>query len=183
VKLRCTTYCIWSVISSISNLNGWSDALGLFYHVPLKRDLEDRSQRIVTHCNRLQHTATHCTILQHRVSMDGRLDIYAQQKGATYCNTLQHRVSTIRQFHTLQHKNVIYRKRATNYRALLQMTLKHAASYGSSPPCKCVSKCDYKKIIPHMYIIMFTDTTTRFFFEYIYNNIFSFFFLGRCTAS
>jgi len=34
----CTAYCIWSVISSISNFNWWSGSLGLFCHVPLKRD-------------------------------------------------------------------------------------------------------------------------------------------------
>jgi len=36
-----TTYCIWSVISSFSNLTRRSSSLGLFYHVPLKRDQDD----------------------------------------------------------------------------------------------------------------------------------------------
>ena len=36
---RRTPYCIWSVISSISNLNQESSSLGLFCHVPLKRGL------------------------------------------------------------------------------------------------------------------------------------------------
>jgi len=34
----CTAYCIWSDISSFSNLNRWSSSPGLFCHVPLKRD-------------------------------------------------------------------------------------------------------------------------------------------------
>jgi len=34
----CTAYCIRSVISSSWNLNRWSSSLGLFDHVPLKRD-------------------------------------------------------------------------------------------------------------------------------------------------
>jgi len=33
-----TACCIWSVISSISNLNRWSSSLGHFCHGPLKRD-------------------------------------------------------------------------------------------------------------------------------------------------
>ena len=35
---RSTAYCIWSVISSFSNLNRSFSSLGLFYHVWLKRD-------------------------------------------------------------------------------------------------------------------------------------------------
>ena len=35
-----TVYCIQSVVSSFSNLNRWSSFLGLFYHVPLKKDKE-----------------------------------------------------------------------------------------------------------------------------------------------
>jgi len=34
----CTAYCMWSVISSIPNLNPCSSSLGLFCHAPLKRD-------------------------------------------------------------------------------------------------------------------------------------------------
>jgi len=41
-----TTYCIWSVISSFSNFNRWSRSLGLFYHVPSKRDHEDWDWRL-----------------------------------------------------------------------------------------------------------------------------------------
>jgi len=39
--LLATACCIWSVISSISNLNQWSSSLGVFCHVPLKRDQRD----------------------------------------------------------------------------------------------------------------------------------------------
>ena len=41
-----TAYCIWSVISSFSNLNRRSSSLGLFCHVPLKRDQGDWGQRL-----------------------------------------------------------------------------------------------------------------------------------------
>jgi len=41
-----TAYWIWSVISSFSNLNRWSSSLGLFYHVPLKRDQWDWAWRL-----------------------------------------------------------------------------------------------------------------------------------------
>jgi len=41
-----TAYCIWMVICSFSNLNWWSSSLGLFYHVPLKRDYEDWDSRL-----------------------------------------------------------------------------------------------------------------------------------------
>jgi len=33
-----TAYCIWRIISSISNFNQQSSSLGLFGHVSLKRD-------------------------------------------------------------------------------------------------------------------------------------------------
>jgi len=38
--------CIWSVISSFSNLNRWSSSPGLFYHVPLKRDQRNWDWRL-----------------------------------------------------------------------------------------------------------------------------------------
>jgi len=44
--LYCTAYCIWSVISWISNLNRCSSSLGLFYHVPSKRDQGDWDWRL-----------------------------------------------------------------------------------------------------------------------------------------
>jgi len=37
---------IWSVISTISNLNPWSSSLGLFCHVPLKRNQQDWDWRL-----------------------------------------------------------------------------------------------------------------------------------------
>ena len=43
---RRTAYCIWSVISSVSNLNRWSRSLGLFCHVPVKRDPWDSDWRL-----------------------------------------------------------------------------------------------------------------------------------------
>ena len=44
--LKSTAYCMWSVISSFSNLNRRSSSLGLFCHVPLKRDQGDWQQRL-----------------------------------------------------------------------------------------------------------------------------------------
>jgi len=41
-----TAYCIWSVISSFSNFNRESSSLGLFCHVPLKRDQRDSEWRL-----------------------------------------------------------------------------------------------------------------------------------------
>jgi len=43
---HCTAYCIWSVISPISKLNQLSSSLGLFCHVPLKRDQLDWDYRM-----------------------------------------------------------------------------------------------------------------------------------------
>jgi len=43
---RDTAYCIWSVISSIASLNRFSSSLGLFCHVPLKRDQGDWDWRL-----------------------------------------------------------------------------------------------------------------------------------------
>jgi len=44
-----TAYCVWSVVSSVSNLNRWSSSLGLFHHVPLKRDQGDWDWRLRLH--------------------------------------------------------------------------------------------------------------------------------------
>ena len=41
-----TVYCIWRVISPISSLNQFSSSLGLFCHVPFKRDQLDWDWRI-----------------------------------------------------------------------------------------------------------------------------------------
>jgi len=44
-----TAYCIWSVISSFSNLHSCSSSLGLLCHVPLKRDQGDWDSRLRLH--------------------------------------------------------------------------------------------------------------------------------------
>ena len=44
-----TAYCIWSVISSLSNLNQWSRSLGLFYHGPSERAHRDWNWRLRLH--------------------------------------------------------------------------------------------------------------------------------------
>ena len=61
-----TAYCNWSVISSISNLNRWSSSLGLFCHVPVKRDQWDWDYRL-----RLNDTpnAIGCTWIMNRLSL------------------------------------------------------------------------------------------------------------------
>ena len=43
-------YCIWSVISSFSNLNQCSSSIGLFCHVLLRRDLWDWDWRLRLNC-------------------------------------------------------------------------------------------------------------------------------------
>ena len=43
---RLYVCCICSVVSLFSNLNRWSGSLGLFYHVPLKRDQWDWDWRL-----------------------------------------------------------------------------------------------------------------------------------------
>jgi len=65
LQTLCTAYCIWSVISSFSNLNRRSSSLGLFCHVPLKRDQGDWHQRLW-----LKDTpnAIGCIITQHLIS-------------------------------------------------------------------------------------------------------------------
>jgi len=44
--IKSTAYCDWSVIFSFSILNWWSSSLGLFNHVPLKRDQGDWDWRL-----------------------------------------------------------------------------------------------------------------------------------------
>ena len=64
---------------------------------------------------------------------------------------------------------VIFRKRATNYRALLRkMTYKDKASYDSSPPCTQFSIVfdaiqfeKWKHAYFHIYIYIYIDTSSR----------------------
>jgi len=72
-----TAYRIWSVISSISNLNRSSSSLSLFCHVPLKRDQWDWDWRLrlndtpdaigctVTRSNQWQKKKTYSCIPSH----------------------------------------------------------------------------------------------------------------------
>ena len=59
-----TAYCFGSAISWFSNLNWWSSSLGLFSHVPLKRDQGDWDWRL-----RLTNTpnAIGCTSMAYHV--------------------------------------------------------------------------------------------------------------------
>ena len=123
-------------------------------------------QHTATHCNILQHTASHCNILQHTATHCNTL-----QHTATHCNTLQHtathnwrhfakpwlaatasllrnpRVPACdtgwRRLIGCLKLHVIFRKRATNYRALLRkMTEEDQASCDSTPPCICFESCE-----------------------------------------
>jgi len=58
-----TAYCIWRVISSISNLNPCSSSLGFFCHVPLKRDQGDWNWKL-----RLDDTANAIDCTAYRVA-------------------------------------------------------------------------------------------------------------------
>ena len=62
--ILCTAYCIWSVISSMSNVNRDSSSLGLFCHGPLKRDQGDWDWTL-----KLNHTpnAIGCIFLNHEI--------------------------------------------------------------------------------------------------------------------
>ena len=66
LEIISTAYCIWSVISSISDLNRWSGCLGLLYYVPLKRDQGDWDWRLrsydtpnATGCTRFLFASIH----------------------------------------------------------------------------------------------------------------------------
>ena len=41
-----TAYCIWSVVFSFAHLNRWPSSVGLFRHVPLKRNQWNRNWRL-----------------------------------------------------------------------------------------------------------------------------------------
>jgi len=87
---KCTTYCIciWSVIPSISNRNRSSSFLGLFCHVPLKRDQGDWDWRL-----RLSDTpnAIVCTSIWMRSHMNEipyECDPIWMKKWHSKCNRL-----------------------------------------------------------------------------------------------
>jgi len=61
--MGCTAWCISSVLSSFSNLNRSSSSLGLFCHVPLKRNQWDWDWRLRLN-NTLQCVAVCCGVLQ-----------------------------------------------------------------------------------------------------------------------
>ena len=93
-------------------------------------------QRSATQCSTLQHTATHRSVL-------------VMQYPAATLTRSQHstgRTTTILALDTGWRRpigclklQVIFRKRATEYRALLRkMTYKDKASYDSSPPCRAL---------------------------------------------
>ena len=93
-----------------------------------------------------------CTLLHYGVATISRLlkiiglfckrDLWKRRNSGTHCNTLQHS-SKVLHFATGWRRligclklQVIFRKRATNYRALLwKVAYKDKASYDSTPPC------------------------------------------------
>jgi len=88
-------------------------------------------QHTVTHCNTLQHITSHCNTLQHTATHHKYFLIHQQHTGWRKCID----------YLKLQ---VIFRKRATNYRALLRkITYKDTASYDSTPPCNCTPPLSY----------------------------------------
>ena len=119
--------------------------------------LQHTATRCNTLCNTLQHNAEHCSTLQH-TAHPGYPDYHPDaQKLLTHYNTLRY---TATRYSTLQHTappctvllhhattgwrkligspklQIIFHKRATKYRSLLQkMTYKHKGSSESSPPC------------------------------------------------
>jgi len=67
----CTAYCICSVISSVSNPNRCSSSLGLFYHVPLKRDQGDWDWKeyVLMHDNSISPHIQHLSALLQIMSL------------------------------------------------------------------------------------------------------------------
>jgi len=107
-----------------------------------KNDSNWYPQTTETYCNTLQYIATHCTTPQHTTTHNNALKRISEpdilrhlQHTATLYNTLHHTTGWRRLIDCLK-LQVIFRKRATNYMALLQkMTYEDKASYDSTPPC------------------------------------------------
>ena len=121
-------------------------------------------QHTATHCNTLQHTATYCNTLQHTPIGGGSrqdrnrtnkwVNMPRSQRLGSANSVANTRIEWRRPIGciTLQ---VIFRKRATNYRALLwEMTCKDKGSHGSLPPCivsshfaqwRCIAYLDHKR--------------------------------------
>jgi len=141
--------------------------------------------RTATHCNALQHTATHCNTLRHNATHYSTMQHTATQCStlqhtATHCNTLQHTETThplalltvlmsltlVIWFGTFStgwrrpigclKLQVIFRKIATDYRALLRkMTCKDKASYDSTPLCSPVNVWVYLHSYAHMQFVCY----------------------------
>jgi len=101
-------------------------------------------------CNVLQHTATQYNILQHSKSSCHLLDplLFIDSIMITllfldftiYTDGMPDDTTGWRRPIGCLKSQDSFRKRATNYRALLRkMTYKDKASYGSSPPCTSVA--------------------------------------------
>jgi len=102
----------------------------------------------VTCCIRRHRLSIHCSTPQHTVTHHGVLlcvSVVLSFHNTTLCKTLHH---TAPHCTTLHHTTgwrrligspklqIVFHKRATNYRSLLwKMTYKDKGSYESSPPC------------------------------------------------
>jgi len=149
--LLATAYCIWSVISSISNPNRRSSSLNLFCHGPSKRTNEieignQREREWHSKCNTLYMRACHasrlmlcvivlqCNSMEHihstihvPNSLPRRLLTYALQHTATHCNMLQH---TATHCNILQHTTTHWIYCTTLQRTVTHCnTLQHTTTY------------------------------------------------------
>jgi len=112
----------------------------------MDRHLIKRNTHTCTHAytaNRERYTYMHTFIHTKSRKIHIHAYIYTQQTKRDTTHTQTHQIQ--RDTHTgwrnpTEHLklHVIFRKRATNNRALLlKMSYKDRASYGSSPPCTC----------------------------------------------
>ena len=91
-------------------------------HTLVTRTIDPDAEKLATHYNTLRYTATRYSTLQHP---------------APPCTALLHHATTgWRKLIGSSELQIIFHKRATKYRSLLQkMTYKHKGSSESSPPC------------------------------------------------
>jgi len=127
-----------------------------------RQTLQSISQVSNTFCNTLQHTHcnTLCNTLQHTHC---KVSPKSATHCATHCNTLCNRVWSKLDRSKLStgwrrpigclKLQIIFRKRATKYRALLRkMTYKDKTSDGSSPPC-CKQTFEHRYLVRNKVII------------------------------
>ena len=102
---------------TLETTTGWRRLKGSYESSP-----PCTAHHTATYCNTLQQTTTHCNTLQHNTTHN-----------TTHCNSNNY--SSSHSYVTCAPKlQIIFHKRATKYRSLLQkMTHKDKGSYESSP--------------------------------------------------